>query len=163
MVFQQKLQPNAGPGRMTGQWLDRGFSRVKISRFVCGDDTDRCSSSLFTLKVGVCSNELLPKFEVVGADVGADTGDDCTADEGTGLGGCDIKITEDDACACVDKCCPLFEWELFSASCFKDVDVDDDDDDNNAVGCCVTKWAEFVGVNDVTAVADGGIGLPVII
>lgn len=27
IVFQQKLHPNAGPGRMAGQWLDRGLSK----------------------------------------------------------------------------------------------------------------------------------------
>lgn len=34
IVFQQKLQPNAGPGRMAGQWLDRVVSKEN-SRVGC--------------------------------------------------------------------------------------------------------------------------------
>lgn len=31
IVFQQKLQPSAGPSRTTGQWLERWLSRPGIS------------------------------------------------------------------------------------------------------------------------------------
>lgn len=44
--------------------------------------------------MGVCSKDLLSKFEVVGA--GADI--DNVADVDIGLGGSDIKITDDDGC-----------------------------------------------------------------
>lgn len=77
IVFQQKLQPSAGPGRITGQCWERfsiEISRIKCcqnalkSKFelvtnkfldiankrlhTCGDETERCNSSERTRNVG---------------------------------------------------------------------------------------------------------------